>query len=605
MAEQIRKENTLREILAKFPQTRSVFNNHGLLGCGGPLGPVESLAYFATAHNVNLDGLLAELNACIDSSTPTTHHEESAHHADECCTPPPPDNPDTAYRKFLRTAVIFALSIGCGFGALLLATKASYRMGWITTSMASWWTSHVQIHGYAQLFGWVGLFIMGVAYHVVPRFNGTTIKRKSLATVSFWLMVAAILLKIYFQPLAENDWAAHMVIWASGLGVAAVILYMIVLGDVNGSRTKSPQSHDGFLAWGTRWFFISSLVTFALSIYMLVEKRNNVPMLLDDAYLHVVLVGFIMLYILGVSMRTLPLFLGVNTLNPLVAKASLLGLNCGVVLYAGGTLGEVKWLPATALVIEAIAILSYIVALGVLWKKREGTPVSIGPHHFEKFIRTAYGWLVFAVLFVAGVAIYSLVSDDVAPQAYLGAYRHVLTIGFITMMIMGMAFKMIPVFEGRDLHSDRVVDVVFWLVNIGAVLRVGFQIAAEHGGKPFAVPMGISGFIELTAIALFGWNIWKTMSAQEVAPVVAPQGDGAIDGEMTVGSVVEKYPQTLEVFLAKGFGHLRNPVFRNTVAKTVPIKMACGMHHINLQELLADLNAVVRGGAPAEGAKKG
>src|SRR6186997_2099963 len=54
------------DVLAKWPQARVVLDRYGLRGCGGARGPVESLAFFARAHDVPLARLLGELKSSLD-----------------------------------------------------------------------------------------------------------------------------------------------------------------------------------------------------------------------------------------------------------------------------------------------------------------------------------------------------------------------------------------------------------------------------------------------------------------------------------------------------------------------------------------------------------
>jgi hypothetical protein len=53
------------DLLARYPQARHVLDRYGLRGCGGRLGPVESLSFFAATHGVDEDQLLDELQAAV------------------------------------------------------------------------------------------------------------------------------------------------------------------------------------------------------------------------------------------------------------------------------------------------------------------------------------------------------------------------------------------------------------------------------------------------------------------------------------------------------------------------------------------------------------
>jgi uncharacterized protein involved in response to NO len=108
-------------------------------------------------------------------------------------------------------------------------------------------------------------------------------------------------------------------------------------------------------------------------------------------------------------------------------------------------------------------------------------------------------------------------------HAYVGAYRHALTVGFITTMMMGMAYRIVPVFRGVPLWSTHLRDLTFWLLAVGNVIRVLFQSLSAAAGPVWLRVAGISGVLELAALVLFAINLWKTMDA------------GAADGR-TAGS---------------------------------------------------------------------
>ena len=51
---------SVAEILKLCPSARPIFDRHGLHGCGGGNGPAESLEFFASVHEADLDALLRE-----------------------------------------------------------------------------------------------------------------------------------------------------------------------------------------------------------------------------------------------------------------------------------------------------------------------------------------------------------------------------------------------------------------------------------------------------------------------------------------------------------------------------------------------------------------
>ena len=49
------------------------------------------------------------------------------------------------------------------------------------------------------------------------------------------------------------------------------------------------------------------------------------------------------------------------------------------------------------------------------------------------------------------------------------SHAHILLIGFVSMMIFGVGYHLLPVFAGTDLFSLRLAEIQFWLQNIGLI----------------------------------------------------------------------------------------------------------------------------------------
>src|SRR5262245_31489075 len=100
------------DLLRAVPQPRIVLDRYGLRGCGGPLGPHESLGFFAKAHDVPLPRLLAEIETAVKDNRPPATHRAAGHAA------------DAIYRPFFRAGIAVVLTLGAVWGAYLLARIA-------------------------------------------------------------------------------------------------------------------------------------------------------------------------------------------------------------------------------------------------------------------------------------------------------------------------------------------------------------------------------------------------------------------------------------------------------------------------------------------------
>lgn len=67
-----------------------------------------------------------------------------------------------------------------------------------------------------------------------------------------------------------------------------------------------------------------------------------------------------------------------------------------------------------------------------------------------------------------------------------------------------------------------------------------------------------------------------------------------IGKDMVVSDVLEKHPRLLKTFILKGFVQLRDPVMRKMMASTVTIEQACGIHGIDVETFVSELNDALK-----------
>src|SRR5437764_13556892 len=85
---------------------------------------------------------------------------------------------DAIYRPFFKAGIAVVLTLGAVWGAYLLL-----RIG-LMGHFAAAGLHEVNAHGHAQIFGWVGLFVMGFAYQAFPSFKQSTLAFPRLARAS-------------------------------------------------------------------------------------------------------------------------------------------------------------------------------------------------------------------------------------------------------------------------------------------------------------------------------------------------------------------------------------------------------------------------------------
>lgn len=98
-----------------------------------------------------------------------------------------------------------------------------------------------------------------------------------------------------------------------------------------------------------------------------------------------------------------------------------------------------------------------------------------------------------------------LASPDLVPGNGPRLHGHLMLLGFVTMIIYGIALHVLPRFSGRLLFSERLADVQFALANAGLlVLASGFGATSER-------VVTIGGGLALAAMAAFAVNVAFTV----------------------------------------------------------------------------------------------
>lgn len=606
---------SVRDILKKFPQTRNIFDKHGLSGCGGEDGPAEPLSFFARVHQVDEDALLSELQAIIGSqqNVPENKRVASQNYAArralrESFTPPA-----DVYKLFIKGALSFLMfGSSLGLTAMLLMltfTSLGARSGF---PWGVWWAHITPIHGHIQLFGFAALFIMGIAYHVVPRFLMTELYNAAMARASFYLMVSGVLLSMIFSDLAmSRPVFFYGASFAGFLEVVSVALFIKNIAQtVKGSSAKL-QLHTKYLQYGSLWLLTGAFFYFLFELAQAIPSAQEFAPRFKDASIHIMLFGFIFLFISGVALRVLHLFMGLREPQDKLTGLALKLVNAGLVLFTAyyfindGNVFKNALLVAGS-VLLVISTMMVVYNLRVLEKPVVDLSSAPLPRDYERYIRAAFLWLSFGVLLFSAGSILSLFASQIVwSQPLILIARHVLTIGFMAQMTFGMASRIVPVFEGRELKSGRILNACFYLLNAGVILRIAFQMLSVFYGYALYPGVALSGTLHFIAFAFLSYNIWTTMSAgkndasvDEKPPQLKkentmPQDNTKdIQANSIVWNILNEYPQTLAIFVMFGFNQLKNPVLRNTMARTVTIEKACKMHNVSLETLLASLRDI-------------
>src|SRR5689334_3779338 len=105
----------------------------------------------------------------------------------------------------------------------------------------------------------------------------------------------------------------------------------------------------------------------------------------------------------------------------------------------------------------------------------------------KAFLKSSLVWLGLGVTLGIAMAVHP------AWAIYRVAHLHMNLLGFVTMMIYGVAYHVIPRFTGHALHARTLATMQWWAANLGlALMAIGFAMRA-HGATGVATIMIATG----------------------------------------------------------------------------------------------------------------
>ena len=134
----------------------------------------------------------------------------------------------------------------------------------------------------------------------------------------------------------------------------------------------------------------------------------------------------------------------------------------------------------------------------------------------KAFLRSSVVWLATGVTLGIAMGMWP------AWSIYRTAHLHMLLLGFVGMMIFGVAYHVLPRFTGVQLPSGRAAIGHLWLANAGlAAMVVGFVLRAR--GIPVSSTwLAAGGSAAAAGAYIFGYLVWRMLGSRP-KPMAGPR----------------------------------------------------------------------------------
>jgi hypothetical protein len=535
-----------------------VFVRHGEPAERIPFGHLEPLERFASRHGLPVTQLLRELSEAAGVPVAWQAARE-----------------ERVHRPFLTAALLITLSLGAGWGAVLL-----WRIGWHMNFDAVP-ARDVVAHGDAQLWGFIAMFIAGVALRWLPVATATRFVPDLHARIIFaGFLVGVVGGFVWALHAASAPWLATF----SGMGLTAAAYLMA-------NFLISRVVFRGKEVWV--WAVIAAGVWWVVWAAYTLYLRWKYEMLGPDSYsliernatIYLAVFAVALNAVFGFGLRLLPGIVG-GRVDRFWAILAILLHNFSLVVFFASMINGWRTLTLISPVGIVIGVLCYCCALpGLRQLKRFADRPEQGPSGLVWYVPVAFAWLILGGMLILLGHAYELKEGVVVSHAWYGAARHALTVGFLTTLIMGVAQRLLPILGHVLIPWPRFVVPALVLVSFGALLRVTTELATMVHPLAFRL-MPISSLLELAALALVAANCFRTLWPPR-DPLLTT-GRAALHSSVAI--LLAEHPWLEDELIRWGFDYLART---RSVPRELTLQSMSLSHKINPEYLLDRINAAL------------
>jgi len=382
---------------------------------------------------------------------------------------------------------------------------------WIAPELAIGAYPSPHVAGITHLFtlGWITTTIFGALAQLLPVALGAPIRSTRVGHLSFFTFAPGV--GFFAAGIASSTLALQH----TGIGLITVGIVL----EIGNLAASLPQAKSRDVTWGAIVIAISYLAsTLVLGVILLHNLHSgfiaNARLVALATHLHVALVGWVLVMIVGVSHRLLPMFLLAHGADVRWTKRALTFLAIGVLALATGLIARIApavWL-GTALIDCGVAC--FIWQAWSFYKVRVRRKIDVG----MRFAMTAICFIAIAAVLGTSLVIAGPMHARLATM-----YIVVGLLGGIVLYVSGFFYKIVPLlawtarFRGRmgkgpvptvaQLYSARVAYCQLGVMTVAVLLLAGgIGAGAAHVTRCGAVlfTLGVVLFMSQIARVAFG-----------------------------------------------------------------------------------------------------
>jgi heme/copper-type cytochrome/quinol oxidase subunit 1 len=132
------------------------------------------------------------------------------------------------------------------------------------------------------------------------------------------------------------------------------------------------------------------------------------------------------------------------------------------------------------------------------------------PPLIRRYIKTSFAFMIAGVLLGSYVSVGQFLAGAYPPRLVITAHAHLLLVGFMIMIVMGVATWMFP----RPAREDRryrpeLAETVYWLMTVATCVRaIAEMLGGYSDSTALRVMIALGGLGQAGGVLLFVVNMW-------------------------------------------------------------------------------------------------
>ena len=132
------------------------------------------------------------------------------------------------------------------------------------------------------------------------------------------------------------------------------------------------------------------------------------------------------------------------------------------------------------------------------------------PPLVRRYVKTSFAFLLLGLVLGAYLIVAQFVVGTYPSRLLVTAHVHLLLVGFMLTIVMGVATWMFPrPAQGDVRYRPELAEAVYWLIAPATALRATAEVLLAVSGAPWlGWVVAVAGLGQLAAAALFVLNMW-------------------------------------------------------------------------------------------------